>query len=78
MADDFAGGPGLDTASYFQHRYPVTVTFDDLANDGSAEDGFDDYIRSDIETLEASQDNDTITSTTASRRRSIARAAPIS
>jgi Ca2+-binding RTX toxin-like protein len=46
-ADDFVGGAGIDTAKYGAGSVGVTVTIDDLANDGLPAEG--DNVRSDVE-----------------------------
>ena len=49
LADDVAGGAGSDTANYASRTAPVTVTLDDTANDGEANEK--DNVRSDVENV---------------------------
>jgi Ca2+-binding RTX toxin-like protein len=58
-ADVLVGGGGLDRATYGNHTAPVTVTLDDIANDGEA--GEADNVRSDVEDVIGSPLSDTLT-----------------
>jgi Ca2+-binding RTX toxin-like protein len=57
--DVFSGGPGRDTASYRLHAAPVSVSLDDIPNDGSPGEG--DNNLKDVEDVEGSSGNDTLT-----------------
>lgn len=57
-ADDVRGGSGLDTVSYAGHPGGVTVTLDDLADDGRPGEG--DNIRADVESVIGSNLGDTL------------------
>ena len=57
------GGDGIDTFSYSGRIEPVTVTLDDLANDGQGD--HDDNIASTIENVDGGSGADTITGTSA-------------
>ena len=61
-ADDLWGGDGRDTATYSDHPSAVTVTIDDVADDGNATDSFADNVRTDVESLIATDDDDTLDS----------------
>ncbi len=59
-ADDIAGGSGArDLADYTARVATVSVTFDDVANDG--ENGESDNVRSSVENARTGDGNDTIT-----------------
>ena len=65
-ADDMRGGPGTDLVTYAGRAVGVTVSLDNLANDGSAADAFPfavapgDNVRSDVENVLATDRNDVI------------------
>jgi Ca2+-binding RTX toxin-like protein len=50
-ADDLSGGPGSDDANYSDEQSSVTLSLDDVANDGAPGEG--DNIHSDVEMAEA-------------------------
>jgi Ca2+-binding RTX toxin-like protein len=58
-ADDFHGDAGHDTISYYNRVVPLTISLDDVANDGYAGEG--DDVHSDIEQVRGGFDSDTIT-----------------
>jgi Ca2+-binding RTX toxin-like protein len=58
-ADELHGGPGLDRVEYTNRAAPVTVTIDDVANDGAA--GEMDNVFTDIEDLRGGHGDDTLT-----------------
>jgi len=58
-ADVFIGGAGEDTVSYALRMDPVTVTIDDVANDGGQ--GEADNVPGDVEDIVGGSENDTIT-----------------
>jgi uncharacterized repeat protein (TIGR01451 family) len=65
-ADALSGGPDTDMAFYAfdGHTADITVTLDDLANDGSAFDGpagNRDNVETDVEGVDGGEGNDTIT-----------------
>lgn len=60
-ADDLRGGAGFDYADFITHAGGVTVTLDDVANDGAPGEG--DNVHSDFERLYATPGNDTIVGT---------------
>jgi Ca2+-binding RTX toxin-like protein len=62
-ADQFRGGDGVDTADYSNANGPVTVTLDDLADDGEA--GEADNVASDVENVRGSKFDDSITGSSA-------------
>ena len=57
-ADTFNGGPGLDTASYQLRGWPVSVSLDAVANDGS---GDNDNIKADVENIAGGSGDDVLT-----------------
>jgi Ca2+-binding RTX toxin-like protein len=57
--DTFAGGTGTDAVSYAGRAEPVTVTLDDVANDGNA--GEQDNVASDVENVTGGDGADTLT-----------------
>jgi Ca2+-binding RTX toxin-like protein len=57
-ADLLAGGSGFDTADYSSRSTPVTVTFDETENDGTA--GESDNVLTDIERVNGGGGNDTL------------------
>lgn len=57
-ADKVFGGSGRDLASYFSRTKPLTISLDDVANDGEA--GEVDNIRVDVEDVEGGAGNDVI------------------
>ena len=59
-ADDYHGGPGRDTLEYFRFSTPVTVSLDNVANDGAV--GERDQVRSNVENLFGGSAADTSTS----------------
>ncbi|HEX8105488.1 MAG TPA: calcium-binding protein [Solirubrobacteraceae bacterium] len=63
-ADDMTGGGGgSDTASYSDKATGVTVTVNDVANDGLAGEG--DNVHTDVGTISGSPGDDTLTGSTA-------------
>ena len=63
-ADSISGGAGFDLVTY-EHRtaaQPVTVTIDDVANDGGSGEG--DNVRTDVEYLAGGGGNDELTGST--------------
>ncbi len=58
-ADTLWGGPGHDRASYGQRDVPLTLSLDDVANDGAA--GEQDNIHTDVEGLFGGRGNDVVT-----------------
>lgn len=58
-SDRFSGGAGRDTASYRLHAAPVTVSLDDIANDGGPGEG-DNNLR-DVEDVQGTAGDDTLT-----------------
>lgn len=59
-ADTFSGGPEVDLVSYFRAASGVTVSIDNLANDGPAGEG--DNVRPDVEQVNGTQSHfDTLT-----------------
>jgi Ca2+-binding RTX toxin-like protein len=63
-ADDMSGGPGSDTADYQDHSAQVTVTINDVANDGQSGGAEGDNVRTDIENLSGGPNDDTLTGST--------------
>jgi hypothetical protein len=57
--DSYEGGDGSDWVQYFDHTTPVSVTIDDVANDGS--DGENEQIPADVEGVLGGQGDDTLT-----------------
>ena len=67
-ADSISGGTGLDLVTY-EHRtstQPLTVTIDNVANDGSAGEG--DNVRTDVENLAGGAGDDSLTGSTANNQ----------
>jgi Ca2+-binding RTX toxin-like protein len=62
--DDMSGGPGLDQADYQDHSAQVTVTINNVANDGQGGGAEGDNVRTDIENLRGGPNNDTLTGST--------------
>lgn len=62
--DDISGGPGTDEVYYLHTPATqvsgLTISFDDVANDGSQAPGDVDNVRTDIEKLTTTNENDTI------------------
>jgi Ca2+-binding RTX toxin-like protein len=58
-ADDFHGGSGHDSISYYNRVVPLTISLDDVANDGYAGEG--DNVHSDVEYVFGGFGDDTIT-----------------
>ncbi|MEV4178702.1 hypothetical protein [Nonomuraea sp. NPDC049709] len=58
-AEDFAGGPGVDTAVYVTRTAALTITLDGVADDGSAGEG--DNLRTDVENVFAGSGSDNLT-----------------
>ncbi|MGB7157945.1 MAG: calcium-binding protein [Tepidisphaeraceae bacterium] len=61
QSDDFLGGLGRDTASYFHRTANVTVGLGNFADDGEIGEG--DNVRTDIEVVYGGAGNDTISTT---------------
>ena len=57
--DEYLGGPGIDEVDFVQHPSAITVTLDDVANDGPS--GQTDNIHADIEKVTTGRGADTIT-----------------
>jgi Ca2+-binding RTX toxin-like protein len=62
--DDMSGGPGSDQADYGDHSAAVTVTINNIANDGQGGGAEGDNVRTDIENLRGGSNNDTLTGST--------------
>jgi Ca2+-binding RTX toxin-like protein len=63
--DDLSGGPGLvDEASYQDHSAQVTITINNIANDGQGGGAEGDNVRTDIENLRGGSNDDTLTGST--------------
>jgi Ca2+-binding RTX toxin-like protein len=60
--DDMSGGPGFDFADYGDHSAKVTVTINNVANDGQS--GENDNVHTDIENLVGGSNDDTLTGST--------------
>jgi Ca2+-binding RTX toxin-like protein len=60
--DDLRGGDGRDRATYAKFSAAVEVTQDDVANDGSADEG--DNVHSDVESVQGGSGDDTLFGTT--------------
>jgi Ca2+-binding RTX toxin-like protein len=58
LPNDYKGGPGRDTVSYEYRLTPVSVSIDDVANDGAPAEG--DNVHSDVEVVYGSAANDTL------------------
>jgi Ca2+-binding RTX toxin-like protein len=67
-ADDISGGAGGDLADYSDRSAPVTVTINDVANDGGSGGAEGDNVRTDVENLRGTPDNDTLTGSTGDNR----------
>ncbi len=61
QADDFSGGEGDDLVDFSDHTQAVKVTIDDVANDGGSAGGEKDNVRTDVENVFGTQQNDTLT-----------------
>jgi Ca2+-binding RTX toxin-like protein len=61
-ADDFSGGIGHDTADYSSRSDDLTITLDDVANDGAPAEG--DNVHSDIEVVKGGSGDDKLTGNT--------------
>ena len=62
-ADEYNGGAGIDWASYLGSTQAETVNLNNLANDGSADDGpvnARDNVKIDVENVRGGNENDTI------------------
>jgi Ca2+-binding RTX toxin-like protein len=57
--DTVAGGPGQDTMSYKGRTEPLSITINNVADDGAAGEG--DLIQPDVESVMGGNGNDTIT-----------------
>lgn len=57
----YNGGTGFDTVSYSRSPVGVTVTLDELANDGGGSAGGRDNVRDDVERVSGSELADTLT-----------------
>lgn len=64
--DYIAGDDGEDTVSYAARNNPVSVSLDDLPNDG--ESGEQDNVRSSVEDIVGGAGNDTLTGSSANNR----------
>jgi Ca2+-binding RTX toxin-like protein len=58
-ADTFSGGAGTDLVAYTSSSAGVTVTIDDVADDGSPGEG--DNVRGDVENVSGSNASDELT-----------------
>ena len=67
-ADDISGGAGIDQADYQDHSSQVTVTINNVANDGSGGGAEGDNVRTDVENLTGGPNNDTLTGSTSDNR----------
>jgi uncharacterized repeat protein (TIGR01451 family) len=72
---DGGGGPdvlsglgGGDTVSYINRTVGVTVTIDDVANDGNSDDGQTDNVKTDVEHLIGGSGADTLTGSSVTNR----------
>jgi Ca2+-binding RTX toxin-like protein len=65
-SDELHGGSGLDRVEYTGRVDPVTVTIDDVANDGAAGEG--DNVFTDVEDLRGGHGNDTLTGSSIGNR----------
>jgi Ca2+-binding RTX toxin-like protein len=64
-ADDISGGSGTDQVDYQDHfSNAVTVTINNVANDGSNGGAEGDNVRTDVENLQGGPNNDTLTGST--------------
>ena len=59
QADVFNGGDGVDTATYAGVTDPVTVTLDNVANDGTMNE--QDNVKTDVENVTGGSANDSLT-----------------
>lgn len=64
--DNLNGGAGNDTVTYIDHEKPVSITFDNVVNDGQA--GENDVINADVENMVGGLGNDTLTGNAAGNR----------
>ncbi|MBJ7520664.1 MAG: hypothetical protein JHC84_13290 [Solirubrobacteraceae bacterium] len=64
--DLLRGGDGVDTATYATRGVPVTVSLDDVANDGQAAEN--DNVRSDVEAIIGGAAPDTLTGSAGANR----------
>jgi Ca2+-binding RTX toxin-like protein len=62
--DDMSGGAGNDIADYGDHSNKVTVTINDVANDGGSGGAEGDNVRTDVEDLRGGSNDDTLTGST--------------
>src|SRR3954452_10973262 len=62
--DDMSGGLGSDFADYNDHVAQVTVTINNVANDGQSGGAEGDNVRTDIENLIGGSNDDTLTGST--------------
>jgi Ca2+-binding RTX toxin-like protein len=63
--DDMSGGAGVDQVDYQDHfANEVTVTINNVANDGSNGGAEGDNVRTDVENLQGGPKNDTLTGST--------------
>ncbi len=62
-ADVSIGGPGVDVADYSDRTAAVSVSIDDLANDGESGEG--DNVGTDIESITGGSDDDTLSGSSA-------------
>lgn len=62
--DDMSGGTGIDLADYQDHSAAVTVTINNVANDGQSGGAEGDNVRTDIENLRGGSNDDTLTGST--------------
>ncbi len=58
LPHDYKGGPGKDTVSYEYRLTPVSVSIDDVANDGAPAEG--DNVHTDVEVVWGSAASDTL------------------
>jgi Ca2+-binding RTX toxin-like protein len=58
-SDSLVGGPGEDRAIYSQRNEPLTISLDDVANDGQT--GEHDNVHSDVEIVDGGYEDDTLT-----------------
>jgi Ca2+-binding RTX toxin-like protein len=67
-ADSLDGGADVDTVTYAGRTEPVTVTIDDVANDGGASDGAADDVAVDVENVIGGSGDDSLTGSGAANR----------
>jgi hypothetical protein len=60
-ADEFIGGGGHDTVSYTKCGARISVTLDDVADDGATDEG--DNVHGDIDTVEGTRYRDRLIET---------------